>query len=64
MWFVDDLFCNELNKINDTGAQILDFIYYMTLKLVKNKSLRFCHRVPNVIMERYHGRHYVMIRNL
>ena len=27
------LFCNEFNKFNNTGAQILDFIYNMPLKL-------------------------------
>ena len=24
------LFCNEFNKFNNTGAQMLDSIYYMT----------------------------------
>ena len=27
------LFCNEFNKFNNTGAQMLDSIYHMTLKL-------------------------------
>ena len=27
------LFRNEFNKFNITGAQMLDFIYHMTLKL-------------------------------
>ena len=27
------LFRNELNKFNNTGAQLLDSIYHMTLKL-------------------------------
>ena len=26
--------CNEFNKFNNTGAQILDSIYHMTLKLM------------------------------
>ena len=28
------LFRNELNKFNNTGARMLDFIYHMTLKLL------------------------------
>ena len=30
------LFCNKFNKFNNTGAQMLDPIYHMTLKLLKN----------------------------
>ena len=30
------LFRNQLNKLNNTGAQMLDSIYRMTLKLLKN----------------------------
>ena len=30
------LFPNEFNKFNNTGARMLDFIYHMTLKLLKN----------------------------
>ena len=29
-------FRNKLNKLNSTGAQMLDFIYHMTLKILKN----------------------------
>ena len=28
------LFRNEFNKINNTGAQMLDYIYHMTLKIL------------------------------
>ena len=28
------LFCNKFNKFNNTGAQMLDSIYHMTLKLL------------------------------
>ena len=40
-------FLNELNKFNNTGARMLDSIYYMTLKLFLNhifgvKTLGFC----------------------
>ena len=30
------LFRNKLNKFNDTGARMLDSIYHMTLKILKN----------------------------
>ena len=30
------LFRNEFNKFNNTGAGMLDSIYHMTLKLLKN----------------------------
>ena len=47
------LFRNEYIKFNNTG--VLDSIYHMTLKLIKNhkigvEMLRFCHRLCNVIM--------------
>ena len=29
------LFCNKLNKFNNTGAQIVDSFYHMTLELLK-----------------------------
>ena len=28
------LFCNELNKFNNTGALMLDYFYQMTLRLL------------------------------
>ena len=50
------LFCNEFNKFNNTGARILDSIYQMPLKFIKNcifdvKTSRFCHLLRNVIMD-------------
>ena len=41
------LFRNEFNKLNNTGARMLDSIYHMTLKLSCNrvfgmKTSRFC----------------------
>ena len=30
------LFCNKFNKFNNTGARMLDSIYHMTLKILKN----------------------------
>ena len=49
------LFCNEFNKFNNTGARMLDSIYYMTFKLIKKhifgmKVSRFCQLLRNVIM--------------
>ena len=31
------LFCNEFNTFNNTRAGMLDSIYHMTLKLLKNR---------------------------
>ena len=33
------LFCNKFNEFNNTGARMLDSIYHMTLKLIKNRIL-------------------------
>ena len=45
---------NKFNKFNNTGAQMLDSIYQMTL--IKNhifgvKTSRFCHLLHNLIMD-------------
>ena len=50
------LFHNKFNKFNNRGAQILDSIYHMILKLLKNhtfgvKRSRFCHLLCNIIIE-------------
>ena len=50
------LFHIEFNKFNNTGAGMLDSIYHITLKLLKNcffglKLSRFCHLLCNVIMD-------------
>ena len=50
------LFRNKFNKFNNTGARMLDSIYHMTLKLIKNRILgvetsRFCHLLCNIIMD-------------
>ena len=53
-------FCNKLNKFNNTGAQMLDFIYHMTLKLLKKNI--FCSK--NIkILPSYNPRHYVKLLN-
>ena len=47
------LFLNLFNKFNNTRARMLDSIYHMTLKLIKNrcfgvKTSTFCHLIHNV----------------
>ena len=32
-------FCKEFDKLTNIGAQMLDFIYHMTLKLLLNRIL-------------------------
>ena len=49
------LFRNEFNKFNNTGARMLDYIYHMTLILIKKrifglKTSIICHLLRNVIM--------------
>ena len=58
------LFRNEFSKFNNTGARMLDSIYHMTSKLLKNrifgvKTSRVCH-----FTQRYGGRHCVQLLNL
>ena len=53
------LFRNEFNKFNNAGARMLDSIYHMALKALKNcifgvKTSRF-----SFFTQRYNGRHYV-----
>ena len=43
-------------KFNNTGARMLDSIYHMKLKLIKNhifgmKTSRFCHLLRNFILD-------------
>ena len=48
------LFYNLFNKFNNTGARMLDSIYHMTLKLLKNRIFgmkRFCHLLHNIIID-------------
>ena len=47
---------NEFNRLNNTGAGMLDSIYHMTLRLLWNlisgvKTLNSCQYVRNVVME-------------
>ena len=50
------LFCNESNKSNNKGVQMLDSIYHMPLKVLKTrifdvKTSIFYHLLHNVIMD-------------
>ena len=50
------LFHNEFKEFNNTGARMLDSIYQMTLKILKNcifglKTSRFSLILNNVIMD-------------
>ena len=50
------LFRNEFNKFNNTGSRMLDSIYHMTLKSIKNRIFGvetsiFCHFFRNGIMD-------------
>ena len=54
-------FRNEFNKFNNTGARMLDFIYHMILKSIKNR-LPFWRENVNILpsfMQRYNGCHNV-----
>ena len=58
------LFRSEFKKLNKIGAQMLDSIYHMTLKLLKNgifgmKRSKFGH-----FDSKLNGRNYVTILNL
>ena len=49
-------FRKKFNKFNNTGARMLDSIYHMAFKLLKNcifgvKKSRFCHLLCKVIMD-------------
>ena len=49
-------FCNKFDKFNNTGAQMLDSTYHMTLPLLYNhifvvKTLRICYLLGNIIMD-------------
>ena len=56
------LFLNKFNKFNRTGAEMIDSIYHMTLKILKNHI--FGVKKPKFPPQHYNGRHYIMLRNL
>ena len=55
---------NESYKFNSTGAQMLNSIYHMALKLVRN---HFCSENVNMLlsfMQCFNGRYNVMLQNM
>ena len=54
------LFHNEFNKFSNARAQMLDSIYHMTLKLLKN----YIFGVKMSRSQSYNGRHNISILNL
>ena len=55
----------SFNKFNNTGAQMLDSIYHLTFKLLKNHIFgRKNFKNLQSFMQRYNGCHYVTIQNL
>ena len=55
------LFRNEFNKFNNTGAQMLDSIYHVTLNLRKHRSCSENIKIVPSFMQRYNGRHYMYV---
>ena len=50
------LFHNKFNKFSNSGTGMLDSIYHIKLKLLKNhifgmKTSRFCHFLRKIIMD-------------
>ena len=43
-------FSNEFNIFNNTGAQMLDSFYQMTLKLLKSENIKILPSFWNIIM--------------
>ena len=54
------VFRNELNKFNNTGAQILDFIYHMTLTLIKIRIFG----VKTSFTQRYNGHQIISQKSI
>ena len=55
-------FSNEFNKFNKPGARMVDSIYHMTLKLLKNRIFwRENIKILQSFTQRSIGRHYVSL---
>ena len=53
-------FSQPVDKFNNTGARMLDFIYHMTLKLIKKRIFwRGNVKILPSFTQRYNGRHNV-----
>ena len=59
---ISSLFRNEFNKFSNTGAQMLDSIYHVTLKLLLN-HLFFCAIMQRfaIYTRRYYGCQYIIL---
>ena len=58
-------FRNEFNKFNNTRARMLDFIFHMTLRLLRN--LIFCGKnviILSLCTQRCYGRHNVSRKSI
>ena len=58
------LFLDEFNKVNNTGALMLDSVYHMTLKLLKKYHF-WCENIKLLpsFTQRYNGRHFTTLVN-
>ena len=61
---ISSLFRNEINKFNNTGAQMLDSIYHMSSHSLKNHIFGVKTSILSSFTQLYYGRHYVMFLNL
>ena len=50
-------FCNNFNKLNNTGAQMLDSIYHMELNLLKKHIWREKVKILPSFPQHYYERH-------
>ena len=59
------LLLNLFNKFNNTGARMLDSIYHMKIKLLKNLFIWHdkVKMLPS-LTEHHNGSHYATLRNL
>ena len=59
------LFLKEFNKFDNTGARMLDSIYHITLKVLKNHSFGVKRsRICLFFSQRCNGQYYVTLPNL
>ena len=58
------LFRNKFNKFINTGAGMLDSIYYMTLKLHCTLKSRFLSEAFAIYTRRYYGHQYMLLKSV
>ena len=62
---ISSLLRNEFNKFNNTTARMLDSIYHMKLKLLKNQIFGVKNiKILPCFTQLYNGHHYVTLLNL